>query len=217
MSTPPPAPVSGASPVDASGIDIRYWVPDRKLPEIIENLWNYGLIRYDPTCQLPLKGSGLTDVYFELRLARAHPKAVKYITSVFTTGIESCELEFDQFMEIPHAISPIATGLSLRFDKPMLTIRDQKKANHDMHIGAFKAGDEVLIVDDVMTTSGSKRTALEFAAENGLVTKGILILVDRDDGSWRDEFTHAGITVPVFAGFPLSKVRSLIQELAGAA
>lgn len=69
-------------------------------------------------------------------------------------------------------------------------------------------------IDDVITTAGSKLDVLEFAKQHELVVPFIMVLVDRDDGPWRTELANRGITVPIMAGFSLSKVRPLIQELA---
>lgn len=48
--------------------------------------------------------------------------------------------------------------------------------------GEVKKGDRVLIVEDVITTGGSSKKAVERAKECGLKVAGVLALIDRQEG-----------------------------------
>ncbi len=47
--------------------------------------------------------------------------------------------------------------------------------------GNVKPGDNVIILEDVVTTGGSTIKAIERAREDGLHVSGVLILVDREE------------------------------------
>ena len=48
--------------------------------------------------------------------------------------------------------------------------------------GEVKKGDRVLIIEDVITTGGSSKKAIERAKECGLKVAGVLALIDRQEG-----------------------------------
>jgi orotate phosphoribosyltransferase len=48
--------------------------------------------------------------------------------------------------------------------------------------GAVKAGEGVVILDDVITTGGSTLAAIEAAREAGLDVKRVIALIDREEG-----------------------------------
>jgi orotate phosphoribosyltransferase len=48
--------------------------------------------------------------------------------------------------------------------------------------GSFTTGDEVVIVEDVITTGGSARRAIEAVSTAGGVVLGVLAVVDREEG-----------------------------------
>ena len=48
--------------------------------------------------------------------------------------------------------------------------------------GSVKAGEKVLIIDDVITTGGSTITAIEQARQAGLIVDRVITLIDREEG-----------------------------------
>jgi len=48
--------------------------------------------------------------------------------------------------------------------------------------GDVKAGEKVVILDDVITTGGSTLTAIERARAAGLVVERVIALIDREEG-----------------------------------
>jgi len=57
--------------------------------------------------------------------------------------------------------------------------------------GPFESGEEVVIVEDVVTTGGSSLLAIERCEAVGLKVKGVLAIVDRLEGG-RDAFAAKG-------------------------
>lgn len=58
--------------------------------------------------------------------------------------------------------------------------------------GQVKKGDSVLIVEDVITTGGSTLTAVDRAKKCGLMVRGVIVLVDRQEGG-REKVEAAGL------------------------
>ncbi len=57
--------------------------------------------------------------------------------------------------------------------------------------GPVEAGDEVVIVEDVVTTGGSSLLAIERCEEYGLKVRGVLVVIDRMEGG-RECFESRG-------------------------
>ncbi len=57
--------------------------------------------------------------------------------------------------------------------------------------GPVKPGDNVIIVEDVVTTGGSSLTAIERCVEFGLVVRGVVTIIDREEGG-REAFAARG-------------------------
>ena len=62
--------------------------------------------------------------------------------------------------------------------------------------GNVKNGDKVVIVEDVITTGGSSKKAIERARECGLKVLGVVVLIDRQEGG-RKAIESLGVPVKV--------------------
>jgi orotate phosphoribosyltransferase len=61
--------------------------------------------------------------------------------------------------------------------------------------GDIKAGDHVIIVDDVVTTGGSTIKAINTAKENDLIIDAVIILLDRCEQNGRQNIEALGYPV----------------------
>jgi orotate phosphoribosyltransferase len=75
--------------------------------------------------------------------------------------------------------------------------------------GPFRAGDRVVVVEDVITTGGSALTAVEAIRAEGGVVLGVLAVVDRQEGG-REALEAAGLTVR-----SLATAQELVARLGG--
>ncbi|MEN1681997.1 MAG: orotate phosphoribosyltransferase [Planctomycetota bacterium] len=57
--------------------------------------------------------------------------------------------------------------------------------------GPFESGEEIVIVEDVVTTGGSSLKAIELCEADGLKVRGVLAIVDRLEGG-RENFAERG-------------------------
>ncbi len=62
--------------------------------------------------------------------------------------------------------------------------------------GSVAQGDRVVIIEDVITTGGSAKKAIERARECGLKPEGVLVLIDRQEGG-KEEIEAMGLPVKV--------------------
>lgn len=85
------------------------------------------------------------------------------------------------------------------------TVRKEAKSHGTGRLieGPFEAGDQVVIVEDVITTGGSALRAARAVADAGGTIAGVLALVDREEGG-RESIEAAGYAVRALA--PASEI-----------
>ncbi len=99
---------------------------------------------------------------------------------------------------ISYAISYASAGSG----RPVraFTVRKEAKVHGTGKLieGPFKAGDQVAVIEDVITTGGSALKAIEAVRAAGGSIVGVLALVDREEGG-REAIEQAGVPVLALA------------------
>jgi len=125
-------------------------------------------------------------IYFNLRILRSEPEVRDEVVNAYEEKIfaEGLDLEIDFLVDIPLAISPIVSILSYKTGIPMITPRKEDKTHGIPRKieGRFRAGQRVLVIDDVITWGVSKFEVLDILKEESLRIKGILVLIDLEKG-----------------------------------
>jgi orotate phosphoribosyltransferase len=83
---------------------------------------------------------------------------------------------------VAYALAATSWGSELVFDA--FSVRKEAKGHGTTRLieGCFATGDEVVIVEDVITTGGSAQRAIEAVTLAGGVVLGVLAVVDRQEG-----------------------------------
>jgi len=131
--------------------------------------------------------SGRTSPYYiDLRIVPSFPDVFKRICDLYMDLIKT-ELgaeNFDRIAGIPTAGIPFASIIAYHLSTPFLYIRQPARLHgRERRIeGLLMPGDRVLLVDDLITTGGSLRKAVNaIRAEGGIVTDAV-VLLDREEG-----------------------------------
>ncbi len=79
---------------------------------------------------------------------------------------------------------PLAVALSLRTGLPSVLVRADAKGYGTSKAveGELQAGERVLLIEDVVTSGGAAIAALQALRGAGATVKGILAVIDREDG-----------------------------------
>ena len=95
-------------------------------------------------------------VYVNLRPLQSSPLELLRVAHVFAEVTR--KYEPDRYVAIPHGATPLTTAISLCTGIGMLTARPERKEHgiDSLFDGNFTAGMKVIIIDDVITTGGSK-------------------------------------------------------------
>jgi len=169
--------------------------------ELTAKLFEIGVIRIG---DFVLKDGRHSPIYVDLRILVGHPPVLKQVAAAMLERARG--LSFDCLAGIPYAGLPVALAMSIGGDIPLVYPRKEAKeyGTKQRVEGVFKAGDRVLVVDDVITTGGAKIEAVAPLREVGLVVTDILVVVDRE---------QAGGEVLADSGLSLHSVLTLREIL----
>jgi len=191
----------------------EHWLCGFEQSALCEELLRFGLVKFSNQRDLPLKKGGTTDIYLNLRDARSNPDAMRFLAKIFSSPLRALH-HVKRFIEVPEAVSCIAGVISVETNIPIITIRDQEKEGRftkGKMIGAYKHGERVVIIDDVITDGASKITPYRVARENGLKVSALLVLVDREQG-WEKTFREHDVNTMVWSGMTLHRLRRHLIE-----
>lgn len=137
-------------------------------------------------------------IYIDLRLLASHPNVLRQAAHAYAKLIQQ-DLDItpsephNRLAAIPYAALPIGTAVALELDLPLIYPRKETKAyGRARQIeGEFQEGDRAIVMDDLITTGGSKLAAIEPLEAAGLKVKDVVVLIDREQGG-REELKEAG-------------------------
>ena len=125
--------------------------------------------------------SGRTSPYYvDIKRAVTRPDLLRMIAE----GMVPFVREADRIAGVELGAVPIAAAVSLATGKPYIMVRKASKEHGTKHEfeGELNRGDHVLFVEDVVTTGGTLRAAIERLRGHGAVIDDCVCVVDREEG-----------------------------------
>lgn len=140
------------------------------------------LSEYVKTGSFTLSSGKKSNYYINIKEACTSPDVLKEIAIEMSKFVKKEEV--DRIAGIALGGVPIAVALGLKLDIPFLMVRGDKKGHGTLARieGAFKKGDRVIMVEDVVTTGGSVMAGVKEIRKKG-VCKKVLSVVDRKEGA----------------------------------
>ena len=164
---------------------------DPHLSSLADSLLSAGCIKFG---DFTLKSGLHSPIYIDLRRIITYPKLLAQIAEAYLPILHL--LSFTRIAGLPYAAIPIATAISLAGNYPMIYPRKEVKSyGTKAEIeGEYRAGETVVVIDDLATTGGSKFEAIEKLTSAGLVVKDVVVLVDRQSGA-KESLAQAGYSM----------------------
>jgi uridine monophosphate synthetase len=160
--------------------------------------------------------SGTTSpIYVDLRLLASHPDVLRQVAVAYADllrsilGIGNSEI---RLAAIPYAAMAIGTAVSLEMGLPMIYPRKEARAHGTARQieGEFEPGEQAIVLDDLITTGGSKLKAIAPLEAAGLEVKDVVVLIDREQGG-REDLAEAGYRLHAVLG-----LREMLDTLVAA-
>src|SRR5215212_10545558 len=117
----------------------------------------------------------LAPLYIDMRVLRSFPDQLDIAVGVYRQVLDG--LSFDLMADVPIASSPFVAILTHLTRVPMVTPREVKGHGTGATVeGAFRPGQTVVVVDDLVTKADSKLEAARRLESQGLRVKDIVVL-----------------------------------------
>jgi orotate phosphoribosyltransferase len=143
--------------------------------------------KYSDNPPFTLASGRQSNYYFNCKPTTLDPEGMNLIGAIIFDMVKDSSITAAGGLTL--GADPIANALSVisyQKGKPIKSFivrKDVKDHGTKSAIeGSVKAGETVLIIDDVITTGGSTITAIEQARQTGLIVDRVITLIDREEG-----------------------------------
>ncbi len=155
-------------------------------------------------------------VYVNPRVLISNPEVLRRVARLIDREVQASMTRkrdpiepFDLIAGVPMGGLHLATAYSLITNTPMIYVRPpggSGSAVTDGHgiEGRFSAGQRVLLIDDLITTGGSVLQTTETLEDAGLIVRGAVVLINREQGA-DDRLRHHGYNL-----LPIVTLRAML-------
>ena len=140
--------------------------------------------------EFELSHGGTSEYYVDKYLFETDPTCLEAIAEAFTERVEAD----DKLGGVALGGVPLAAATSVAAGVPYVIARKQRKeyGTGNLIEGRLEEGEEVVVVEDIVTTGTSLVEAVEALREAGATVERALVVVDREEGG-RKTVEDAGI------------------------
>ncbi|HIE57136.1 MAG TPA: orotate phosphoribosyltransferase, partial [Anaerolineales bacterium] len=172
--------------------------PRNSFAMLADALLDAGCIRFG---RFTLKSGIESPIYIDLRRLVGYPELMAAVADAYSHILRG--LTFDHLAALPYAALPIAAAISLRGGWPMIYPRKEVKSYGTKAAveGVFQPGERAVVLDDLISTGGSKFEGIEKLEAAGLKVSDVVVLIDRrpagqNELAERGYRLHAVLTLP---------------------
>lgn len=148
--------------------------------ELIAALKACGAVRYG---DFTLASGKKSKYYIDIKKASTDPRTLKIIARQAALRIKYMDVNTVAGVELGGV--PLATAVSMETELPLLIVRKSVKeyGTKSRFVGDIKPEDRLVMLEDVTTSGGSVRDAIEVVRETGASVKYVITVVDREEGA----------------------------------
>ncbi len=129
-------------------------------------------------------------IYVDLRRLVIAPEVLEMAAAEYVLLLKG--LTYQRIAAIPYAGLPIGTAVALQTRDPLIYPRREVKeyGTRRRIEGEYQPGERAVLVDDLISSGGSKLEAAAPLQEEGLIVEDVVVLIDREQGGAEDLARH---------------------------
>ncbi|PYB69173.1 orotate phosphoribosyltransferase [Thermoplasma sp. Kam2015] len=140
-----------------------------------EDLLRVGAIKFG---DFVLTSGKRSTYYVDIKEAATDPSLLKNIASEFSTMIRSKKIAGMELGAVP-----LVVATALQLSVPYIIVRKERShGTMSLLVGKLEKGEEIDVIEDVVTTGNSVLKAVQTLRENGAIVKRAFCVVDREEG-----------------------------------
>jgi len=173
--------------------------------KLIERMLSDGVLLFG---RFILTSGRESDYYINVKKLITDPGSLALIAEMIEALTSEKGIGFDRVAGPELGAVPIATAVSLRTGKPLVIIRKRPKSHGTGSLveGEVRAGESILLVEDVTTSGGSVLRAAKVIEELGGKVSAISVVVDRQEGA------EGRIRERGYSFLPLIRISELLEQ-----
>ena len=140
--------------------------------------------------EFELSHGGTSEYYVDKYLFETDPGCLELIAEAFAERLDAD----DKLGGVALGGVPLAAATSVEADVPYVIARKQRKDYGTANLveGRLEEGEEVVVLEDIVTTGTSLVDAIEALRDAGATVERALVVVDRQEGG-RENVEDAGV------------------------
>lgn len=171
---------------------------------IISDLFDRAMITFGDTV---LKSGKVSPIYINLRPLPSYPRLLREVAKEMLRKVHSEQFLGTKLAGLPVSGLPIAVAMGLIGDVPVLYPRPKEIPGKMNVEGKANPGEEVIVIDDVLTDGVIKKAQIDMIRRSGLFVRDVLVVVDRGEGG-RELLEGDGVRVHSLYG-----LREIVEVL----
>jgi uridine monophosphate synthetase len=174
---------------------------------LIQSLYQIGSIKFG---DFVLKSGQKSTIYLDLRQIISYPSILQTVAETLWQQVSN--FSFDLICGVPYTALPIATCISLKQTIPMVMRRKEAKnyGTKQLIEGAFQAGQQCLVIEDIITTGSSIIETAKDIETAGLKVNHVCVLINREQGGEENLRKHH---YTVHAVFTLKEILNVLLQM----
>lgn len=122
--------------------------------------------------------------YIDIKKASTDPKVLKAMAERMYGALGERGIRPDRIAGVVLGSVPLAAALALESGIPFVMVRKEKKDHGTAKLieGSMESGDNVVVVEDVITSAGSSISAVRTLRESGAAVSYVISVIDRESG-----------------------------------
>lgn len=179
-----------------------------KPKEIAEILLDLKAIKLNPTQPFTWASGIRSPIYCDNRITLSHPEERNFMARSLMELVDDPE-SIDTIAGVATAGIPYASILAHLMEKPLIYVRSKSKGHGRQNIieGTYSVGQNVLVVEDLISTGGSVLEAVTQLRNEGLNVVGVVAVFTYQLQDAEDNFAAHNVTYRT-----LSNYQSLIER-----